>query len=44
MAQLLAKEASPDGHRLDVTNTSVLRAAERVLHLSGWLLATPAEE
>lgn len=42
MARLLAKEASPDVHRLDVTNTSVLHAAERVLHLSGWLHTTPA--
>lgn len=43
MARLLAEEASPDGHRLDVTDTSVADAAARVLHLSGWLPPTPAQ-
>ncbi len=41
MTKALATEASPDVHRLDVTNASVTHAAELVLHLTGWLLATP---
>jgi hypothetical protein len=42
MARLLAEEASPDVHRLNVTDTTVADAAARVLHLSGWLQPTPA--
>ena len=38
MAQALDNEAGADVHRLDVSNSSVREAAERVLDLTGWLL------
>ncbi len=43
MATLLAEKASPDVHRLDVTDTTVADAAARVLHLTGWLQPSPAQ-